>query len=152
MIVKLVQNSQGITLSYAAWIPLLCAGITLAIVYSLVRRADFWQQRRFGGYLGALFMTLAALYFGSYKVSFNATGASLYAFGRYNLKVDWLDVSGVRLERAHNRGRVGQVLMIATSSGELEFNISDLNEDGLRHLMPYIEAQIGASRAMKSHR
>lgn len=151
MIVKLIENSPGITLSYSAWIPLLCAGIALAIAFSLVRRADFSQQRRFGGYLGVLFLTLAALYFGSYKASFNSTGASLYAFGRYDLKVDWQDVRGVRLERAHNRGRVGHVLMIATASGELEFNISDLNDDGLGRLMPYVEAQVGASRALESH-
>jgi hypothetical protein len=146
MILKLIEAAQGITLSYPAWVPWLFAGGALGMIYILIWRAETRKGRRLAAAFGVLGLIWAALYFGTYRASFDADGASLYSFTRYNLKVDWRDVTGFRLERARNRGRVGHVMLIATEGSELEFNISDLDDDGLRLLTRYVEAQIAASR------
>jgi hypothetical protein len=146
MILKMIEAAQGITLSYPAWVPLLCTGGALVVVYILIWRPQALKGHRVAGFIGILLLAWAALYFGTYRANFSAEGASLYSFTRYNIKVDWRDVTGFRLEPARNRGRAGHVMLITTVGGELEFNISDLDDEGLGLLARYVEAQIEATR------
>jgi len=146
MFLNLSEAPQGLILTYPSWISLLFGVAALAAAYALVWRPDGPTKRRIGGCFAASFLSVAALYFGTYTARFDDTGASLRAFARYDLSVSWQNVRGIRLERARNRGQVGHVLMIATASGELEFNISDLDDAGLGRLIPFVDKQIDSSR------
>ena len=112
---RLLDTGSGLVITYPAWLALLAiAGIAL-LVYGVRPKAKV--QKRWAILVVGALLTWAGGYFFTYKATLTAESGRVYAFLRYNERIDWPDAAAAAVVQRSGRGGPSYFLVVTRRSG-----------------------------------
>ena len=138
---RLLDTGSGFVISYPSGLVLIAvAGIAL-LAYAA--RPGAKVQRRWAILVVGALLTWAGGYFFTYKAALTAESGRVYAFLRYNDRIDWKDAAAATVERRAAKGGYSYFLVVARrSGGAFEMPLSGLNEQEQRAVVTFVLAKI----------
>ena len=138
---SLADTASGLVITYPLWLGILSvAGIAL-LVYGARPNAEV--KRRWAILVVGALLTWAGAYFVTFKATLTAESGRVYAFMRYNERIDWTDAASAAVVQKSGKGGPSYFLVVsARSGGSFEMPLSGLNDQERQRVVTFVVSKI----------